>query len=376
MKKIYYYLLAALTMGLSACQKQPIVPLNPLTKTATMEFTLAPADYQLLPNTTYPYTSYSFNSITDADLYIPMILNVKESAQLNNGSTAAVTYTIAPASLKVADSLYSDVTYTVTKADYKAVTGNTYGDFSAADVLNFLAYKYPTPVANQLAVISYTLYTGTDNSVVTSFLYLNGAWVKIYQVTPAQYTATGEGKYDQFQASDLSKLAGYFNFFLKNDITIADTARANDVEYVSYAYYANSIAYQKVLALTYDGNNWGAISTTATGSFLKSNGTWAAVLPVPTVNHTLTKADITLIAASTTTGASSSLLSNLGQYGDFETSWTPAELDAAFILVLTADYPTPKTGTNYVITYLLYTGGADVPTQLTFQWSGTAWAAH
>ena len=63
-----------------------------------------------------------------------MILNAEESAQLNNGSTAAVTFNIAPASLNVADSLYSHVFYTVTPADYVAVTGNTYGDFSAGDV--------------------------------------------------------------------------------------------------------------------------------------------------------------------------------------------------------------------------------------------------
>lgn len=370
MKKIYY-LLALLLLAFTACQKQPLVAVPPLTKTAALAaFTLAPADYQLLPSTDYPYSSFNFNSIADADIYIPMILNAKESAQLNNGSTATVTFAVAPASLTVADSLYNDVTYTVTKADYFAVTGNHYGDFSATDVLNFLTYKYPSPAANQLAVISYTLYTTADNSVVNSFLFLNGAWLKIYQVTPAQYTETGEGKYDQFQGSDLSKLPGYFNFFLKNDITIADTARANDVEYVSYSYYANSTAYQKVLALTYDGSNWGAISITATGSFLKSSGTWAAVLPVPTINHTLTTADINLIVAST--AGTSAERTNLGKYGDFS-GWATADLDNAFIVVLTADYPTPKLKTNYVVIYLNYTGGADVPTPVTFQYNGTAW---
>jgi hypothetical protein len=371
MKKIYY-LLALLPLAFTACQKEPLVPANSLTKTGTLTFTLAPADYQLLPSSDYPYSSNNFNSISDANLYIPMILTAKESSLLNNGSTATVTYALAPASLKVADSLYSDVAYTVTSADYFAVTGNHYGDFSASDVLNFLAYKYPAAVANQLAVISYTLYTGVDTPVVNSFLYLNGAWILIYQVTPAQYTLVGEGKYDQFTAADVSKLPGYFNFFLKNDITIADTARANDVEYVSYGYYASG-NYQKVLALTYDGNNWGAISVQVTGSFLKKGGAWTPVLPVPTINHTLTAADVALIAASNV--APSTLLSNLGKYGDFETSWTTAELDAAFILVLTTDYPTPVVGDNYVITYLLYTGGADVPTQLTFQYSGTAWVA-
>jgi len=371
MKKIYY-LLALLPLAFSACQKQPVVPLAaPLTKTADLTLTLAPADYQLLPSSAYPSTTLSFNSTTDADTYIPMILAAKESPRLNDKSTATVTYTLAAPSLKVADSLYSDVIYTVTSADYFAVTGNHYGDFSANDVLNFLTYKYPSPVANQLAVITYVLYTGTDNTVTNSFLYLNGSWIKIYQVTPAQYTLVGEGKYDQFTAADVSKLPGYFNFFLKNDITIADTAKAGDVDYVSYSYYASG-NYQKVLALTYDGSNWGIMSTQATGSFLKTNGAWAAVLPVPTITHTITSADVTLIANSTV--GTSGERSNLGKYGDFS-NWPTADLDAAFILVLTTDYPNPVAGDNYNVVYLNYTGGADVPTTLTFQWSGTAWVA-
>src|ERR1700733_971363 len=342
MKKIYYLLVLAV-MTFTACQKQPyITPTTPLTKAASFTFTLAPADYQLLPSTDYPYTSFNFNSTTDADNFIPLILAAKESSFLNNGSTATVTYTLAPANLKVADSLYADVFYTVTKADYTA-TGSKYGDYTPSEGLGFLAYKYPSAVANQLAVISYTLYSGgVDQSVVNSFLFLGGSWMQIYQVTPAEYTEAGEGKYDQFTATDLSKLPGEFNFFLKNDISIADTAKAGDVEYVSYSYYASG-NYQKVLALTYDGSNWNTNSTTATGSFLKKNGTWSAVLPVPTITHTLSSSDITLIVNST--AGTSAERTNLGKYGDFS-DWATADLDAAFIVVLTADYPTPVAGDN------------------------------
>jgi hypothetical protein len=97
---------------------------------------------------------------------------------------------------------------------------------------------------------------------------------------------------------------------------------------------------------------------------------------VPTITHTLTSADIALIAASTV--APSALLTNLGKYGDFEsgaTGWSTAELDAAFILVLQKDYPTPVQGDNYNVVYLNYINGGDVPTTLTFTWNGTAWAA-
>jgi hypothetical protein len=379
MKKIYY-LLALLALAFTACQKQPVVePTSPLTKTADLTFTLAAADYQLLPKSAYPYTSLTFNTATDANNYIPVILAAKWPL-VNNKSTATVTYTLAPppasiqaAAIQIPDTLYSDVTYTVTSADYFAVTGNHYGDFAASDVLKFLAYKYPSAVANQLAVITYVLYTGTDNTVTNSFLFLNGAWIKIYQVTPAQYTLAGEGKYDQFTGSDASKLVGYFNFFLKNDFTIAVAVKAGDVEYVSYSYYGGK-AYQRVMGLTYDGANYVTLppATQATQPFLKTNGTWAAVLPVPTFTHPLTSADITLIVNSTAGTAAER--TNLGKYGDFS-SWLPSELDAAFIVVLTADYPTPVTGDNYNIVYLNYTGGADVPTTITFVWNGTAWAA-
>jgi hypothetical protein len=378
MKKIYY-LLALLPLAFTACQKQPMVtPTTPLVKSTkeALSFTLAPADYQLLPSSVYASSTFNFNSTLDADNYIATILGIKEAVGLADGSTATVGYSLAAPTLKVADSLVKDVTYTVMASEYKPITGNTYGDFSAANVLAYLAAKYPTPVANQLVVLTYVLYTTADNTVTNSFLYLNGAWKLIYQVSAAQYTEVGEGKYDEMEAADVPKLPGYFNFFLKNDITIADTAKAGDVEYVSYNYYASSVDYQKVLALTFDGNNWTQNSRSATASFIRSNGTWAAVLPLPTISHTLTAADISLIAASTTTGASATLLTDLGKYGDFNSGasgWTTAELNTAFILVLTADYPTPALKTNYVITYLYYVNSADVPTQAAFQWSGTTW---
>lgn len=367
MKKIYY-LSALIALAFTACQKQPIIPVGAYTK--AMTFTLAATDYQLLPSSAYPSKSLSFNSYTDANTYIPQILTAKEP-QLGNGSTANVTFTIgAIASVTVADSVYSHVTYTVTSADYVAVTGNNYGDFSASDVLSFLAYKYPNPVANQLAVISYVLYTGTDNAVVNSFLYLNGTWMKIYQVSPAQYAAVGDGAYNNFSAGEQSNLPGYFNAFLKADISIMDTAKVNDVEYISYQIYAGK-TYQKVYTLRYDGNNWvQPFSTTGTLAFAKTNGAW---IGNQTVYYTLTAADTKLIAASTVGTVAER--TNLGKYGDFS-SWPAADLDSALILVLTTDFPNPKVNVDYKVTYLNYTGGSDIPTVVTFQYNGTAWAAH
>jgi len=364
MKKIYY-LLAALTITFTACQKQP--NLVPSSYVKAMTLTLQPSDYQLLSYKTYPYNTFSFYNIPDANTYVPMILNARDP-QLGNGSTASVTFSLTP-SVAPADSVYSHLTYTVTSADYFAVTGNHYGDFSASDVLNFLAYKYPSPSANQLAIITYILYTGSDNTVTNSFLYLNSGWIKIYQLTPAQYASVGDGKYDQISSSDQSKLPGYCNFFLKSDITIADTVKANDIEYVSYSYYGGG-DYQRVLGLTYDGSNWATTGGTATRAYLKSGNTW---IPDPTVYYTLKTADTKLIANSTVGTASER--SNLGTYGDFS-GWSAADLNSAMILVLTADFPSPKPNVNYKVTYLNYTGGTDVPTVLTFQYNGTAWVAE
>lgn len=366
MKKIYY-LLALAVMSFTACQKQP--NLAPTSYVKSMNLTLAASDYQLLPSSDYAHNALGFYSYADANSFIPVILGARDP-QLGNGSKANVTFNLLTPNVVLPDSAYADLTYTVTSADYTAA-GSKYGDFSPSEVLSFLASKYPSPQPNQLVILSYVLYAGgKDTNVTNSFLYVNGAWTLIYQVTPAEYTEAGEGKYDQFEASDNPHLLSYFNYFLKSDPTIADTVQAGDIEYISYSWYASG-NYQRVQALTYDGNNWSIRSTPATLPFIKSGGAWTSN---GSIYHTLTSSDVALIAASNV--APASLLSNLGKYGDFETSWTTAELDAAFILVLQTDYPSPKTNTNYVITYLLYTGGADVPTQATFQYNGSAWVAQ
>lgn len=373
MKKIYY-LLAFAALAFTACQKQPIIGSGPISNSEvkTMALTLAASDYQLLPKTDYPYNTLSFDNMTDANTYVPQILNLRDP-QLSNGSKAAVTFALGT-NVRVADSLYKDLTYTVTSADYTAA-GSTYGDFTAADVLDFVAAKYTNPAPNQLVVLTYVLYTTADNTVTNSFLYLNGAWKLIYQVTPAEYTTVGEGKYDEMTSSDLSKLPGYFNFFLKNDITVADTVKAGDVEYVSYNYYVSTTKtdYQKVMALTYDGSNWNA-SVNATAQYLKSGGTW---IPDPTVYYTLTTADCQLIANSSIGGdALASVRASLGKYHDFEVGngeFTPDLINQALILVLQTDFPNPKVNVDYKVTYLAYTG-SDKPVTIAFINNGTSWS--
>ena len=377
MKKIFY-LMAFVAVTFTACQKQPIVPLYPaVSSVQTYNITLASSDYALLPSTVYASKSFSFNNAADAQNYIPTILNAKYPSKVAaDNSTAAVTYTQSAPTFKLTDSVYADVAYTLTAADYLLLPGNKYTDFSLAQVLAWLPYKYPTPVANQLALLTFTPYPATLTPPY-SFLYLNGAWKQIYTITPAQYTVYGLGKYNQFTSTNDATLPAMLGALLKTDLTVQDTVKAGDIEYVSFNYYgADKGTYQRVIPLEYNGSSYVAPTTSVAAplNFIKKSGAWQYVQPLPVIPYTLTAADIKLIAASTV--APSGQLTNLGSYGDFESAWTTAQLDAAMILVLTADFKTPATNTNYKVTYSAYSGGADVPTSLLFQWSGTAWVAQ
>src|ERR1700749_5159052 len=145
----------------------------------SMTLTLAASDYQLLPSSVYAHNALGFYSYADANAFIPAIFGSRDP-QLSNGSKANVTFNLLTPNIKLADSVYSDVAYTVTSADYTAA-GSKYGDFTAAEALSFVASKYASPQPNQLVVLTYVLYTGTDNTVTNSFLYINGGWMKIYQ---------------------------------------------------------------------------------------------------------------------------------------------------------------------------------------------------
>ena len=376
MKKAYY-LLAYVLVVFTACQKQPIIGggANGSSYIKTINYTLSSADYAPLGSTVYSYKTKSFSSDADAKLYIPTILNSK-FPQLDSGSTANISFYEQPI---LADSLYSDILYAPTTADYYSVTVK-YSDFSTAQAIAFLNLKYPTPVANQLSVLNYTYYesgftpsAGIPNTI-HSYLYLNGSWAKIYTITAAQYASAFRGQYNEFVAADAPNLANIFNTFLKADPQVAATAKAGNVIYVSYNYYASK-DYQRVLALGYDGTNW-TTATTSTLAFIKKGSTW---IPDPTVYYTVNAngKDNTLIANSTFANATAR--SNYGSYGDFNIQssspyyWSQTDINNAMILVLTTDFPNPKVNTPYKITYLAYNGSTYPVTSL-FNFDGTNWS--
>ena len=373
MKNIYY-LAALAALAFSACQKEPALHSVLPSEKKDLTITLQQSDYQLLTSG-YPKTTFTFDDDADAETYIPQILN-SEYGNLDNGSTAAVTYAKSALYFKpAADSVYSDVAYTLTAADYLLLPGNKYSDFSVTQLLAWLPYKYTAPVNNQLVLITWTPYPATLSPAPPySFLYYNGAWKQIYTVTPAEYTAIGLGKYDQITTTNNAQLHSTLAAFLKSDLSIQDTVKAGDLEFVSFDFYGGG-NFQRVVPLYYDGTNYiDPPTTTGLVNFIKQSGKWIFVQPLPVINYTLTKADDAIIAASTF--GTAALRTNLGSYGDFETSWAKADLQGAFILCLTKDFPSPVINTIYRVHYPLYSGGSDVDTTLDFQWNGTAWVAQ
>ncbi|MBB6126519.1 hypothetical protein [Mucilaginibacter lappiensis] len=376
MKKIYS-LIAFMAVVLTACQKQPNVSPAGYVKTG-VTFTLAQSDYKLLDTSKYPSKSFNFKSIADANTYIPLILNAKEP-QLSNGSTAIVTFTLAPLSIVLADSTNAKTAYTLTKDDYTLLPGNTYTDFSTAQILSWLPYKYPSPLTNQLAVLSYTYFESgaTPNAGVPAtdaFLYLNGAWQKIYRVSAAQYASVGRGNNNWFIASDIGSsttIPSYINTFLKADPLVSTTVKTGDVKYVNYRYLTT---YQKVMGLTYDGTNWVINATQSTTSFLKNNGTW---IPDPTVYLTLSSADYTFIG--TTSAGTTAARANVAQYKDFNISattdatyWSDTDLNNAFIALLISKYKSPIKDQIFNVTYATYYKGAISNPTKTFTYNGSA----
>lgn len=373
MKKIYYLLIIG-ALGLTACQKEPALQNTTHTPPSLVEslnITLKTSDYAKI-SSGYPKSSFSFDDLADANTYIPQILN-SEYVTPANGSSASVTYTVSSLYFKPdPDSLYSDAYYQLLPADYLLLPGNKYADFSITQAEQWLPYKYPSPANNQLALLNFTVYPSTQTPPPPySFLYFGGSWRYIYTIQPAQYASVGLGKYDQFGTSNSeSSLVSTFNFFLKNDVTIMDTVKKNDLIFVSFDYYANATAYQRIKPLQYDGNNFVTPYTAvATATFVKANGAWK---PQPIITYTLTTADITIIENGA--AGSAAAKANLTSYGDFSNAWLTPDMDAAIIECLTVDFTAPQTGTIYKVSYPNYNSPA--PNPLSFIWDGSKWVAQ
>lgn len=377
MKKNILYILASIAVIFTSCDplEDAVNELKPVAESRTLALTLATADYALLPDNNYAQKGGYFLTVDDANTSIALILNSKYP-QLGNGAKANVIYNAISASIKPADSLLASTgnvptQYTVTDEDYAATNGNAFKNFSAAKVVEFLNTKYPTKAENQLVVLNYTFYQGGVTTsagapVVETFLYRNGAWIKPYHVSQAQYISAGKLTVFNFAAADEANLNGYFNTFLKSDAAVSATAKAGDVKYISFTYFASNKNYQRIRALSFDGTNWVSKSIpSASLAFLKKGGTW---IPDPTVYYTLSRADYNTIGASTIGTAAAR--TNLTSFGSFDVSggpnnWKDSEINEGLILILNAKYPNAPVDETvlYKLTCALYRGSKPTVTK-------------
>ena len=293
-----------------------------------------------------------------------------------NNSKATVSFPLSGSFTMVANTLLSQVAYTLVTADYNLVT--TYTDFTDANVLTYLGIKYPSPVNNQLAILTYNYYlsgaTASSGTPTTdSFIYVNGSWVKAYTVSAAQYTSVNRGVNFYFTAADLTYLPAYLVSFLNADPTVTAAAKAGDVKYVSYKTSATAV---QVMPLSYDGTSWVNSSSL---NFLKLNGTW---VPDPTVYITelattnYGNPDYQYLNTLTSIGNTSNR-DNVAHYGDFNIQsssayyWSDADITTALAAILLHKIPSPVIGIPYTVNYFVYSGST-VAASKTFVYNGTA----
>ncbi|OCX54500.1 hypothetical protein BEL04_09690 [Mucilaginibacter sp. PPCGB 2223] len=354
MKKIIY-LLAFVAIAFASC--------DPLSKTYK--------DLDAQPQTVNVSLSNTFKSTADAKTAIPAILAANTTYNAYpEGSVLNVSFALPASQPIVPDSTYSHVAYTLVPSDYAYAGNTTLTNLSATQVLAFLAYKYPTPANNQLAVLTYNYFESgyTTGSITTdSFLFLNGSWTKIYTVSPGQYASVGRGLTNTFNTADLKQIPTWLSSFLANDLTVSTAVNnVGDYKYISYRY---ATTYQKVLALMWNGASWVDRDQV---SFIKQNGVW-----IPIITVIFGKADYAVLANATMGTAAAR--ANVVSFGDFNiqsptstTYWTDADLKAAIIFMLKAKVPSPVVNNPYRVTYAVYTGTVSNVTG-TYVYDGTNW---
>ncbi|WCT10503.1 hypothetical protein [Mucilaginibacter jinjuensis] len=411
MKKGHYlFAIGAVVMALASCKpmNKTYDAIDGLGKPAAgLTYTIQAADYtnvNIYASTTTVYKNKSYANIADANANIPALLNYK-FFDYGDGSNASITFTPGTQNVVQPDSVGAATKYTlVNNADYLLLPGNKFADFSVAQLMSWLPNKYPNPAANEQHLLTWIFYptiattapqiypglsiastvsgTATTTLATGSFAYINGAWVQDYYITPAQYAAVGRGQYNQFTSADDANLVSTFNSILKADAGIMATTKPGSVQYVSFNYYSSTkVTSQRLFTMTFDGNNWVHTSAPVTLTFVKSSGKW---IPDPTIFYTTVAADYATIGktdpsllAGATTGTTGAI-GNYAQYGTFTTTttsssyWSPAQIDAALIVILKSEFPTPKVGIPYRITYYTYSGPT-ITTFATFKFDGTNW---
>ncbi|MEO6523484.1 MAG: hypothetical protein ABIN91_17505 [Mucilaginibacter sp.] len=391
MKKIYY-LLALVIVAFASCK--------PLSKTyqdidsaplGDVKLTLSTTEYKSLPSTNYAFNSFNFKTINDANLSIPSILAIKYPV-IADLKSASVSFAMDPTTSSIAApdfALARIATTLVTLADHtfptstingNLIPGNSVAYFTADAAINYLNYKYPTPAAYQMVVLTYNyLETGVTaaagNTTTDTFVFLKNTWTKIYTISPAQYASVNRGSNNMFLTTDLPNIIYILNSILKEDVLLMSGTTTGTTIYVAYKYNTTD---QRVQGLTYDGSNWISRQTL---SFLKVKGVW---LPDPTVTiiegigvnddyKWLNDPNNPIgLAIGTATARA-----NLASFGDYNinatgpTVWNDADLTASLAAILLHRFPTPVVGVPYKIVYSVFVSKV-TQTSKVFIFNGTA----
>ncbi len=382
-------------------------------------------DYTKLPKNTYtdftdaqiltwfPYAGNPTNAVgTSWGAPVSPTLAVPTFNYYANGTTTVQTFAY----------LYSGTAwgkiYLISAAQYTAIgKGGTSNDFAVADEPNLPGYfssllnadpsVSATANVGSIVYVSYKLYAGsaaktyqlvmpmvfdgskwvnTQLTATAVFTKTNGVWVGTtdnsvrYTLATADYT-TISGISGIASAAAIADIKSHGDFSIAAGVATGagsswtDTQIATGITAILKTLYTAPATGQKfyVTFKTYGGYS------TEVDEF-NFDGTNFVYLPTPSASqYTLTGDDYTTIAASTATGATSSAMQNLNQYGDFSTSgataWTQAQINAGIAAVLTTRYPTATANQTIAVTYAIYSGGNTVTTG-NFKYSGTTWTAQ
>lgn len=367
MKKIYY-LLAFVAVLFASC--------DPLSKTYKHLDALPQGAGALLSVT----STTTYRSISDANASIPALLTSKYPTATNS-TPAAVKFSLSSSysNIQSPDTLTTKVTSTLATSDYSfpastlpgniPVSGNSTAYLSADAAINYLNYKYPSPVLYQMVVLVYTFYdTSTFPNTTDTFIYFPGGWAKVYTLSNAQYASVNRGATNAFNATDNAALAGYFNAFLKADPLVMGAAKSGTVTYVSYRIGT----FTKIMILTYDGFSW---SQTLTLPFLRLNGVWVSD-PTVYITFPVIKNSTYAYLSNYPNIGSADARANVISFGDFSISgssstvWNDADLTAALAAGLVDKIAKPVTGVPYTVTYYVYVSPSVVPRTKTFIYDG------
>ncbi|AKD02192.1 hypothetical protein PKOR_02380 [Pontibacter korlensis] len=317
--------------------------------------TLTDADYKIAK-----INNQQFASQEEAYETVPTILNSKyPHLEVGTAVTVTFNYSHFPSNNFTVTEVSE---HTVTEDEYVAA-GFTYKNFDTTDdMITFLNTTFPKREENEVMYLTYTWYNSSAYSsrqtVTSPFIYVNGEWNKVYEVTEEDYATVGmnpDGNTRRnFSSYDTDNLPYYFNRFLGENAKGAD--QVGDIHYVLYKYYSSSTGLvQRVMAMRYNGNGWAQVATEeATVQFAKEGNTW---VPDLRIQYTLLSADYTWIADEHPNVADAAAVASLKRYRNFDTSmWSSEAIVKALGTLLKAKFPDAEVGQKFNVTYVFYSG--------------------